>query len=512
MLGSSTRPGYRSMEDKCTTLEHLKPDLHNWFVKVFVSEKTPIRFTKWGRQQKLVFTDKEQNTSMQCIIYENDVDQFDKLLTSYKTYYVGNAKIKEISGNTPILAASKYQMILNRSAYIKLTAEEDQLPVAPAYHLTPFAQCHELADVANKQINLLCSVIHVFPARYIEKTKRNLQDFVVVNEERTPLILTLWEEFLQSEATYLAENAHNMPIILGMRLSVNTFYGLSIGTFPNSTILFDPPLPQTEQLKLWMKSNKEYVEAVISQRLYEKENQSIYQPFEYQIRKISQILSLTEMVKSFWVRARLKITDLERGLYFLACPSCSRPCGAAYTYEFTCFYCNHDFPSPKPLLRFQAELFDGTGSLNAYVEHKEATILLGMSAEDIITAEHEGRQLKSYEINEKIKDLQFLFQIRTSRNEARGRSFVRNTVIACLQPIELSSTSHSSEEKSSSLHVHKELLPDVTTLDFQESSSTVQEAPLPTDQIEHHPSTSVKRKLNSKEDIAQRDLKYAKED
>ncbi|XP_073024786.1 replication protein A 70 kDa DNA-binding subunit B-like [Primulina eburnea] len=174
-----------------------------------------------------------------------------KLLALYKTYYVGNAKIKEISGNTPILAASKYQMILNRSAYIKLTAEEDQLPVAPAYQLTPFAQCHEIADVTNKQINLLCSVIHVFPARYVEKTKRNLQDFVVVNEECTPLILTLWEEFLQSEATYLAENVHSMPIILGMRLSVNTFYGLSVGTFPNSTILFDPPLPQTEQLKLW---------------------------------------------------------------------------------------------------------------------------------------------------------------------------------------------------------------------------------------------------------------------
>ncbi|XP_073015106.1 uncharacterized protein [Primulina eburnea] len=338
-----------SMEDKFTTLEHLKPDLQNWFVKVFVSEKTPIRFAKWGRQQKVVFIDKE-DTGMQCIIYENDVDQFDKLLTLYKTYYVGNAKIKEISGNTPILAASKYQMILNRSAYIKLAAEEDQLPVAPAYQLTSFAQCQELADVTNKQINLLCSVIHVFPARYVEKTKRNLQEFVVVNEERTPLILTLWEEFLQNEATYLAENVHSMPIILGMRLSVNTFYGLSVGTFPNSTILFDPPLPQTEQLKLWMKSNKEYVESVISQRLYEKENQSICQPFEYQIRKISQILSLTEMVKSFWVRAKLKITDLERSLYFLACPSCSRPCGAAYTYEFTCLYCNHDFPSPKPLL------------------------------------------------------------------------------------------------------------------------------------------------------------------
>lgn len=45
---------FRSIENKCTTLENLRPDVHNWFVKVFVSEKTPIRFLKWGRQQKLV--------------------------------------------------------------------------------------------------------------------------------------------------------------------------------------------------------------------------------------------------------------------------------------------------------------------------------------------------------------------------------------------------------------------------------------------------------------------------
>lgn len=133
-------------------------------------------------------------------------------------------------------------------------------------------------------------MIHVFPPRFVERTKRNLQDFVVVNEERRPLILTLWEEFLQSEAHYLTQNVHNMPIILGMRLAVNTFYGLSTGTVPNSTILFDPPIPQAEQLKLWIEANKEYIETVVSDKLYDKEKRSVDQPSYSQIRKISQIL------------------------------------------------------------------------------------------------------------------------------------------------------------------------------------------------------------------------------
>ncbi|XP_073047632.1 uncharacterized protein [Primulina eburnea] len=173
-----------------------------------------------------------------------------------------------------------------------------------------------------------------------------------------------------------------------MRLSVNIFYGLSIGTVPNSTILFDLSIQQAELLKQWMQNNKEYIETVVSQKLYDKANQEINQLFNSQIRKISQILSLNE-VKSFWIKAKIRIKTSEGSVYFLACPSCSKSCGAAYKYEFTCFYCNHDFPSPKPLLQFQAELFDDTGNLTAYVEHKEASMLLCMSGEDKIEAEEQ---------------------------------------------------------------------------------------------------------------------------
>lgn len=152
MASSSSRSTYRSIEDKCTTLANLKPDVRSWFVKVFVSEKTPIRFLKWGKQQKIVFVDKE-NRSMQSIVYEQDVDQLDKLLELYKTYYVGNAKLKEIIGNTPVLASSKYQMLLSRSTYIKAADQKDQLLIDHVYQLTRFTQCPELADVPNKQIS-----------------------------------------------------------------------------------------------------------------------------------------------------------------------------------------------------------------------------------------------------------------------------------------------------------------------------------------------------------------------
>ncbi|XP_075503734.1 replication factor A protein 1-like [Primulina tabacum] len=438
---------------------------------------------------------------MQGIIYDQDVEQLDKLLQLYKTYYIENTKIKEITSNAPVFAAAKHQMLLSRSTYIRLANEEEQLPIDHAYRLTSFAQCPELADVPTKQINLLCSVVHVFPPRFVEKTKRNLQEFVIVNEERRPLILTLWEEFLQIKAPFLTQNVHTLLVILGMRLSVNTFYGLSIGTVPNSTILFDPPIQQAELLKRWMQNNKEYIETVVSQKLYDKANQEIDLLFNSQIRKISQILSLNEVVKSFWIKAKIRIKASEGPVYFLACPGCFKSCGAAYKYEFTCFYCNHDFPSPKPLLRFQAELFDGTGNLTAYVEHKEASMLLRMSGEDIIEAEEQDTPFDPENFNHISRDLQFLFQLRTSWSKARGKTFVRNTVIACLPAADSSSASHSCEGKESSLKVQALMQGDMAAAESQESSSAMQGEHFETDFRTQEPSTPGKRRLEHEEEL-----------
>ncbi|KAL8552208.1 hypothetical protein ACS0TY_001051 [Phlomoides rotata] len=459
------------MEARCTTFANLKPSAQNWFVKALVAEKTPIRSLRWGRQQRLVLIDKE-NQKMQCIIYEQDVDRLDGVLHLYGTYFIGNGKIKEISANTPTMGDSKYQIILSRSAYIKATSKHEELPLDYVYQLTPFFDCPQFADFTNRHINLLCGVIHVFPSRFIQKIQKTVQEFVVVNEESRPTILTLWEEFIQSEGLQLSDNIHRMPIILGMRLYVNNYHGISFGTLPISTILIDPPISQAKNLDSWLKVNREYVERIVPQKLYIKENQITNRPLDSQIRKISQLSCLPEtpQVKSFWIKSNLQVIKPGQQFYFLGCPGCSKACGAVYGSEFTCFYCNNDFPNPKPMLRFEAELYDGTGCLDAFAEDTEAQTLLRMSAEDVITAAKENK-MGLDEVNERFKDLLFFFHIRTSNTEIRGKKYIRNTIMACLPATEQPSTSQISHE------TQKRLMSDLSMSESQQSTSTVQEGP-----------------------------------
>ncbi|KAL8473749.1 hypothetical protein ACS0TY_030556 [Phlomoides rotata] len=152
MFITSSQARNRSMEDTCTNLESLKPSSQNWFVKVLIAEKTHVRLLKWGKQLKLVFIDKEQG-SMPCIMYNQDIDQLDKVLQLYKTYFVGNGKIQEIPPNAPTLPNSKYQIVQNRSVYIKAVTKNEELSLEHIYQLTPFAEFPQIADSADKQIS-----------------------------------------------------------------------------------------------------------------------------------------------------------------------------------------------------------------------------------------------------------------------------------------------------------------------------------------------------------------------
>ncbi|CAI9090108.1 OLC1v1024799C1 [Oldenlandia corymbosa var. corymbosa] len=127
-------------EEKCIPIASLEPKLHEWCIRVLVAEKTPVRTLQSGKTQlKLVFID-DEHTKIKCIVFHPDAPDLDEVLKLYKTYYIGNGKIIPLNRNFPIMVDYKYQMIFNRSANIKATEKEEELPLDNVYQLTPFAQ------------------------------------------------------------------------------------------------------------------------------------------------------------------------------------------------------------------------------------------------------------------------------------------------------------------------------------------------------------------------------------
>ncbi|XP_031121217.1 uncharacterized protein LOC116024463 [Ipomoea triloba] len=87
-------------------------------------------------------------------------------------------------------------------------------------------------------------VIYKLP-RQIMVTKngeQNVHDFVVMNEELKPIMLTLWGTFAVNQGVQLELQLRQgkFPIILAEGLNVNAFQGLSLSTLYNTSIEVDP--------------------------------------------------------------------------------------------------------------------------------------------------------------------------------------------------------------------------------------------------------------------------------
>ncbi|CAI9102676.1 OLC1v1000978C1 [Oldenlandia corymbosa var. corymbosa] len=105
------------------------------------------------------------------------------------------------------------------------------------------------------------------------------------------------------------------------------------------------------QLQSWRDSNRDVIEDIIADYINEKPRRILESPTDSQIQTISQVKNLTQQssmeLKSFRLKARAKIAKLDQRLYAFSCPGCSKTCGLSEPSEFTCLYCNTNYPNPN---------------------------------------------------------------------------------------------------------------------------------------------------------------------
>lgn len=421
------------MEARCLLIPLLIEGTRNWISKLVVVEKTLVRCGKHGGNpyQRIVFADSENN-AIQGIIYAKDLDVLDPLLQLHSTFYIGSARISSIDNNF-YLGTSQFQLVLTKSTFIRLVPPQFALTYEQYYRLTPFSHIHKSIDDPTATTNILCAVIQALPQRTIPRGEDHalIQEFIIVNEEKKPIILTMWDEFVRTEAAYLSTILADQPIMFVARAKINSVYNLSASTQATSIIMYDLPIPQTYALKDWVRANRPYIEAIITERLYDPIYQTIHPPTLAQVRSINQMISAPKTAKPFWIKAEIRIINPYQQFYFLSCPNtrCKKGTGAQIDMEFTCFHCHTAFAHPQPRLKFDIQLFDGTGFVNASIDDANAEQILTISPQTIVQMEQMNEQVDITFANNRLQDKQFYIQI---RNTARSMQPPRYVILACL--------------------------------------------------------------------------------
>ncbi|KAL3499989.1 hypothetical protein ACH5RR_039082 [Cinchona calisaya] len=141
--------------------------------------------------------------------------------------------------------------------------------------------------------------------------------------------------------------------------------------------------------------------------------------------------------------------------------------------------CSMAAPKPKPREKFDIQLFDETGMLDALIGDKYAELILGIQAQEIAEMEAQNEKMDIDLINQRLKDEELYFQIKISPFTTRRRSMIRYNVLACLLALPQSKCSlmiDNSDIAEHTIGVRSEINegqpPDTTSLPEQEKVAT----------------------------------------
>ncbi|KAL3532806.1 hypothetical protein ACH5RR_006327 [Cinchona calisaya] len=149
---------------------------------------------------------------------------------------------------------------------------ELEVPNLPFFFsLCSFTSMHRLAETDNF-INVLGVIIHALPLQQLEVDEEPsiARDYFIVNQEKSPMIVTLWNEFEDNEGAIISEN-------------------LSLSTQPISVIIVHPRVQEAIQLDDWFHDNFAELAQMIYSGAYNDPKALLRPAIDMEIKKIIEI-------------------------------------------------------------------------------------------------------------------------------------------------------------------------------------------------------------------------------
>ncbi|XP_041027886.1 replication protein A 70 kDa DNA-binding subunit B-like [Juglans microcarpa x Juglans regia] len=381
-----------------TSIKDITPNTRNWKMKMIVADKSPKRTGQRSpvKYQSLTLIDPEGNR-VQATMFDKDIDSRDDTLHIFQSYYISNAYVRPLDPRYRI-ETHEYQWILNSRTIIEEVLKDEEQLELPKYQLIPFNEFDAYKN-SIAEIDVLAVAIHIKPCREITSAHgpTTIQEIYVIDQSLNPISLTMWGQFVQDECKKISEIIGSKPVILGTRIRVGSYNGLSLSSRPKSKFMINPALPEATSLQQWAVINDLLLERIIAKCLtYPSTSLS-----SVGIREIIKNCDVAEFIKSlqpmqkakFWIKAKIIVVDLRQIFYYMSCIGCNKGTGYDYNDTFLCYHCKHQSIS-QPRCRAYVELDDGTGRLSAIMFGEVVEQTFGCSAVELMN--HTGDEHLPY--------------------------------------------------------------------------------------------------------------------
>ncbi|KAH7834148.1 hypothetical protein Vadar_013148 [Vaccinium darrowii] len=409
-----------TMKQKLKPIKEINRNTKDWTARVNVLEKWPPGIAKDSptKLQKLILGDAE-GTRVQATIFNDDIERLQDTLHTMKSYYISNAVVKTISPQYRMVDFEWQWSISARTPILPVEEEVTEKNLA-YYEFMPFHNFQQ--HIGTKEsVHIFAAVADIQPPKTVKVPFETIaQEFIVINKEFKPTLLTLWGSFAEQGGQKLLEMANTFPIIVGLRLKVSSHNGLSLGTRGNSTLLINPNSVSAKELRQWCIENKESI-LNASNEIKNLIPRDVKAPAPDEFMKVAKIPTTPEMATEefYWTRGKISIIDEEQTFWYMGCSKCLKAISANEEITFDCFLCNAKQVQAQPRAKFEVQITDDSGSIMATMFEGQANKYLVVN----------GKMLKAYatEKNSNVigvfakKELDLLYEIQLKQREYKSR-------------------------------------------------------------------------------------------
>ncbi|XP_015161568.1 uncharacterized protein [Solanum tuberosum] len=284
------------------TINAVTSETKEWTVKVQVVDKGRPRdnLQKTNKYQLMILQDEEE-TQVQGIMYGSDIKSYAELFLPYHTYLISVASVTE-SNHAYGIPINTFLWTIDKGTLIEPIEEveppEDSLPPPTRLTVTMFDSFHHQPE--GLEFDVLAIVVNVALPTCAANGSR-IQELIIMDNQKKPKKLTLWESFIDHVGIYIAEQLNQYPIILARKIAKSKSYAGLTSRFA-TTIQINPPYPQVAALRKWATSNEQLLIAYTKKSITSTGSLQLI-PFE------DEIISITDAHQHLPVRTNANSTD-----------------------------------------------------------------------------------------------------------------------------------------------------------------------------------------------------------
>ncbi|CAH1412172.1 unnamed protein product [Lactuca virosa] len=354
------------MSTQLTPIIKINQATHNrWTALVQILECQHVLQTKKGSSYKRLMLTDSEGLKFTAIIYSENLHYYARTFTQYRRYRISNAFVIPCD---PRYAVSLYEFswVLNKRTLVQEHPDRNPVNLPCTFEFTPFTRLHEHAESDHLQ-NVRGIVVRCLPSYEEGSDLVSRRDVIIINEEKLPLVITLWNQFDEHEA-------------------------ISLTTKPNSCLLINPPVSDNLQLRTWYNNNRKEINDLLSVTNYRRNYFILPYPAETNISSILSATSRFDTMKTAWVKGTLSLPEQERNLSYTACSNCFKSIEVDTTWIVTCPSC-HIESEIQQMSRLTVLIADESGVMKANLHTPEVEKFIPFSPKDVQISEETGETL-----------------------------------------------------------------------------------------------------------------------